>query len=419
MIDINNLNFSYNEEKVLKEINLEIGENRLIGVIGPNGSGKTTLIKCLTGINPVSDNEIFLGGNDISNLKRKDIAKYVSVVPQNTRVNFNFKVKEVISMGRLAYRSLLETSENRNENKEAVEEAMRLTETTEFKDRMASNLSGGQLQRVIIARALAQDTPILLLDEPTSHLDINHKIEIMSLAKDLSKEKLVIGVFHDLNLAAQYCDKLILLNQGKVKAKGDPGEVLRPKIIRESYGVNTIVKKHPIIDSVFVTPCAEEICEEDQEEKNVHVIAGMGSGSKIFYELNKRGYKISAGVINSLDTDTETADSMGIPVVKEKPFSAITEEKYQKNLDLIEEADAVVVSNLKFGEGNLKNLKALKYALDKDKKVISLSEDPIKERDHTKDYKATQLYKKLKEKGMKEVNNINKLIEEINHQDIT
>ncbi len=416
MIEINNLSFKYNGKKVLDNIDLEITENKLIGIIGPNGSGKTTLIKCLAGINSVEKNKIKIKGKDIFNLKRKDIAKYVSVVPQNTRVNFDFKVKEIISMGRIAYRSLLDVHGRKKEDKSSIKEAMDLTETNKFKERIASNLSGGELQRVIIARALAQNTPILLLDEPTSHLDINHKIEIMSLAKNLSRDKLIIGVFHDLNLAAQYCDKLVLLNEGKIKAKGNPCDVLNPRIIRESYGVNTIIKSHPIIDSVFVTPCTKEEKENSFDGKKVHVIAGGGTGSSIFYELNKKGHKITAGVINSLDSDAETADSIGIDVIKEAPFSNISEKKHNKNIEYIKKSDITILSNLKFGNGNIKNLEALETALEKNKKVISLEKDPINERDYTKNQKASEIYNKLIKKGMERVKDLNELIKEIENQ---
>ncbi|WGI16808.1 ABC transporter ATP-binding protein [Methanonatronarchaeum sp. AMET-Sl] len=400
MISVENLFFSYGEGiDTLKEIEFNVDSKEFFGIIGPNGSGKTTLLKCISGVLEPYKGRVLINGNDVSDLSRSEVAREVAVVPQQVRIGFDFSVKEVVQMGRIAHQSFF--SADYNDDSDVVQESLEMTGATDLKDRNASSLSGGELQRVIISRAIAQNTDTILLDEPTSHLDINHQIEIVSLAKELSKEKCIVGIFHDLNLASQFCDRLLLLNKGEVKCIGEPQEVLTPRNIKDTYGIDVVVKKHPLTGSIYVTPFSESKNIEGLEngDTRIHVICGGGSGNQLLYELKKEGYLLSTGVLNNLDSDKEVAESIDIPIVSEAPFSEITKEAFDQNMEFIDRSDIVVISEIPIGNGNLKNLVAAEKALNKGKTVIAIESIPVEKRDYTNG-KGTEIYNKLKENGL-------------------
>ncbi|MHC1604789.1 MAG: heme ABC transporter ATP-binding protein [Candidatus Methanofastidiosia archaeon] len=253
ILTVRGIDFSYGKNKVLKNVSFTAESGQVLGIVGPNGSGKTTLLKCMRLVLPSKSGSISLGKTDISTWKRNDVAKYFGVVPQNSAINFPFSVFDIVLMGRIPHLSRFQ-SESENDLK-VVREAMKLTSIEHLFSRSVSNLSGGESQRVIIARALAQQPKILLLDEPTSQLDINHQFEIMELVKDLAREQgmIVIVVSHNLNLSMRYCDKLLLLKEGEVFSLGDPEEVLTPENIEKVYGVEAEVDFHPKTRSYQIT----------------------------------------------------------------------------------------------------------------------------------------------------------------------
>ena len=257
-LTVSSLTFSYPQKEVLTGIDFTAQSGEVLGVIGPNGSGKTTLLKCLRLALRPQDGTIKLNHKSIMEWSRSKLARFFAVVPQSPVISFPFSVLDIVMMGRTPHMTRFQR-EGRNDF-DIVREAMRLTSVDHLYDRPVSELSGGETQRVIISRALAQQPHILLLDEPTSQLDINHQIEVMKLVQDLAKSKgiLIILISHDLNLSMRYCDKLLLLNDGEVYAHGTPTEVLTPEAIRKVYGVeaqvsyNTAIGSHnvTIIDSV-------------------------------------------------------------------------------------------------------------------------------------------------------------------------
>ena len=245
-LKIKNLSFYYESIKALENVTFELESGQVLGVIGPNGSGKTTLLKCIhTILRPKSD-AVFIDGKDASKLSRRDIAQKIGLVPQGSPVLFPFTVLDVVLMGRIPHLNRFMGKETQRDL-EIVEKAMALTDTQHLANRLIDELSGGELQKVIIARALAQEPSILLLDEPTLHLDINHQLEIMELIRELAKNRqlVVILVSHDLNLAARFCDRLLLLNSGKIFAIGPPREVLTPEKIGKVYHINVRVNYNP------------------------------------------------------------------------------------------------------------------------------------------------------------------------------
>ncbi|WP_135606016.1 heme ABC transporter ATP-binding protein [Methanococcoides sp. NM1] len=256
MLEIKDLSVSYGSRKILNNLNISAEKGEFLGIIGPNGSGKTTLVKAIINVLKPESGDITLNGRSIKHMSSTEIARHIAVVSQVFSINFEFAVKDIVMMGRTPYIKGKEC----HEDFDIVEESMKKTKTDFLKDRMVTQLSGGELQRVIIARALAQQTDILLLDEPTSHLDITNQIDILNLVKKESRKgKLIIAVVHDLNLAAYYCDKIALLRDGKLMSLGTPAEVLTPEIIGKVYNLPVEVVTNEITNSLYVIPKLEPL----------------------------------------------------------------------------------------------------------------------------------------------------------------
>ncbi|MCX5749619.1 MAG: ABC transporter ATP-binding protein [Candidatus Saganbacteria bacterium] len=227
-LEVKNISCGYRSKKALEGISFSAGEGEFVGILGPNGSGKTTLLRALIRTIPVLDGEISISGRDIRQMNRKEIAKDISYVPQLSEPASGFTVEEIISMGRMPHVDAF--SSYKQNDFDAIREAEIMTGLLEMKDRDVTALSGGEYQRVIIARSLAQGAKILLLDEPTAHLDIRYQIEILELLKRL-KDKTVIAVFHDIGLAKKYCTRIIFLKNGSIAGDGTTDEMLAPQKI--------------------------------------------------------------------------------------------------------------------------------------------------------------------------------------------
>ncbi|MEW6619131.1 MAG: ABC transporter ATP-binding protein [bacterium] len=250
MLKIDNISASYREMLVLEEISFQVEESEFLGIIGPNGAGKTTLFKVMSGVKSPLTGEVMLEGKNLRSLSRKEIARIMAVVPQSSFIPPLFTVEDVVLMGRYPHqKSRFVTNQ---EDIAVAEQAMRATNTTEFRYRPVNELSGGERQEVIIARALAQEPKLLLLDEPTANLDIKHQMRILRLVKGLVKENKItaIMIIHDLNLAARFCDKLILLHHHRICAQGKPEDVLTPGNLKEAYEVDVTVSYNDFIGAV-------------------------------------------------------------------------------------------------------------------------------------------------------------------------
>ena len=245
VVNLRNIYFSYDQKPVLQDISLSIYSGEFIGIIGPNGSGKTTLLKCISGIlNPQKGN-INLFNKDIKKISRKNMARIVSVVPQESYITYNYKVKEIVFMGRIPYINQWqgETSDDYRVSCSAMEK----TDSLCHADKGIHQISGGEMQRVYIARALAQSPKILLLDEFASHLDLNYKYEIIKILKNTLKDEVqcIISVFHDLNLASYCSDRLILLNNGKIVEMGTASKVINDENLKKVYRTKAHIIVHP------------------------------------------------------------------------------------------------------------------------------------------------------------------------------
>ena len=251
---VKDLNFRYRDhsagekEGILNDFSCVIESGKILGVLGPNGSGKSTLLKLLVRILPVQRGTIQLFEKDLAHLSQADIARNVALVPQETQQVFPFTIAEMVLMGRFPHHSGFGGWHWEDSDDVMIAQtAMQDLDVAHLGGRLITDVSGGERQRAIIARALAQEPKVLLLDEPTAFLDLHHQLDIARVLKRLNQERglTVVMVSHDLNLASQYCDQLILLNHGRIVKGGTPEEVVRPDILETVYGCRVLVDRHP------------------------------------------------------------------------------------------------------------------------------------------------------------------------------
>jgi iron complex transport system ATP-binding protein len=248
-LEVDKLSYSYDEKKILNDISLNVTKGEFVGIIGPNGGGKSTILKNLYSALQPDSGTVLLDGEDLYKIKAKKAAKVLGVVGQENEVPFDFKVEEIVAMGRSPHKRLFDG--DTKEDYEIVMNALKLTGMADMAKRSFSRLSGGEKQRVIIARVLAQQTDFLLLDEPTNHLDINYQLQMFDLVKGLGVT--VLSAIHDLNIAALYCDRIYVLKEGNLMKAGTPEEILTPEMIFEIYGIKADVIIHPVTKKVSIT----------------------------------------------------------------------------------------------------------------------------------------------------------------------
>ncbi|MCX8160618.1 MAG: ABC transporter ATP-binding protein [Candidatus Saccharicenans sp.] len=242
-LSVENLEAGYAGSPVITGISLELEPGEFLAVCGPNGSGKSTLVKALQKLTPWLRGKIMLNGRNLLELRARQMASLLAYVPQVFEPVFDFSVEETVAMARY-YRQPGRLAGFSERDRAAIEEAMRLTDVLSLKEKKLNELSGGERQRVLIARALAQDTPVLLLDEPSSHLDLNFQLQVYGLLKMLQKErgKAILVAEHNLNLASAYCSGLVFIKEGKVLAHGRPEELLEKEILRKTFGVEVEIR---------------------------------------------------------------------------------------------------------------------------------------------------------------------------------
>lgn len=245
-LQCSNLGFDYLTgrslcEQTIQEISLSFARGQFVGLIGPNGSGKSTLLNLLMGLLEPDEGHVFLNEQSLNGYKRRDIAQRIALVPQDVSIGYAFSVREIVAMGRNPHLGRFQPERERDV--ELIQQALQKTDLLSMADRRVDQLSGGERQRVFIARTLAQETPILLMDEPTTSLDLCHQLELLTLVKGLVQENhLVITAIHDLGLAARFCDRLIMLSQGRVVADGTPEEVLTTDNLRRYFSIEARIE---------------------------------------------------------------------------------------------------------------------------------------------------------------------------------
>jgi iron complex transport system ATP-binding protein len=383
------VNLGYNKHTVVNGVSLELCSGEIMGLIGPNGSGKSTLLKAMCGLLQPSSGNVTLDGTEIAKISRETLACTIGVVPQLPSLPDSFTVLDTVLMGRYPHLGLL-----RYESKKDIDivcEAIRRTGIEHLVDRRVGEISGGERQRVIIARALAQEPRFLLLDEPTAHLDIQHQLEVMELVTSLAGSGLGIAIaLHDFSLASRFCHRLVMLKDGSVFKEGAPKDVMTTENIKHVFGVTAMIYSD-LATGPMVVNTAVSNTDSTNSHRRIHIIGGGGSAAGIMHQLHNDGYHLTIGVLNQGDTDLSTARALGIEAVVIYAFAAVDDAAHQRNLELAAQADCCIVSNVAFGWGNLRNLEAASVA----RRLILIDDIPISERDYT-DNQATAIYNTLK-----------------------
>ena len=248
-LQVENLSFSYYENKIIEDICLNVAKGEFVGIIGPNGSGKSTILKNLYHALKPDSGTFILDGEDLFKMNVKKAATKIGVVGQENFIPFDFKVEEIVAMGRTPHKKIFDGDSKADQV--IVANSLKQIGMEDMAKKSYFHLSGGEKQRVLIARVLAQQTDFLLLDEPTNHLDIHYQLQMFDLVKGLGVT--VLSAIHDLNIAALYCDRIYVLKKGRLFKAGTPEEILTPEIISEVYGIKADVIIHPVTKKVSIT----------------------------------------------------------------------------------------------------------------------------------------------------------------------
>lgn len=392
-VRVHGVTFAYASHTVLRGIEIDIQKGDFLAVVGPNGSGKSTLLKVISGaLRPITGS-VLINSKEVTRTSHKARAQIMAFLGQMEHTDFPFTALDVVLLGRYCRQKRFQRETPKD--LDVARRAMELTRSSHLASRPIDSLSGGERQRVLIARALAQEPEILLLDEPTTFLDISSQVGILNLLKRLNEDyhMTIISVFHDLNLAAGYARKMLMLDAGRVYAFGSPAEVLTEQNIQNVYKTRAIVQYHPtlglpyvVLDPTEENPTVPTSCRnavgnaaktvEDLHsdhhggmrsnqywpQMRIHVVGGGGSASELLRALAAHGVNTSVGVLNIGDSDWMTARSLKIEVIEAPPFSPIKNE-VERLKEMVLEADYTVVAEVPFGPGNLPNLLALQSAL--------------------------------------------------------
>ncbi|OVE74857.1 ABC transporter [bacterium E08(2017)] len=398
----------YKEANILNDISFSIPKGSFSGVIGPNGSGKTTLLRTATGMIKPSSGTVRLFGSDVSSISADKRASLIGVVPQSLEVPMAFTAEEIVMIGRTA--SLGRWGQPDKKDRQIAERSMVYTDVIDIRHKLFTELSGGERQRVVVAMVLTQQPEIILLDEATSHLDINHRLEIMQIVERLNTEQntTIIMVSHDLDLAAEFCGHLLLLNKGHLHSDGPPSEVLSESILRKVYDCDITVSRDASSGSLNIIPTRRLAPEHSGRGKKIHIIAGGGCCDELMRRLSICEYSLTCGVLNEQDSDADIAAALDISTILEKPFSPISNNAIRIANDVVSNTNAVVISEAPFGSGNLANLELAEAALELGKPVFIKTN--IQHRDYTPGKAATEKVKQMIEKGASEWTTIAELL---------
>jgi iron complex transport system ATP-binding protein len=362
--------YGHGSGAVVDHVSLQISAGDMVGLLGPNGAGKSTVLRLATRVLRPTEGRLLLQGDELGSLDRREIARRVAVVPQDFSVQFAYTVQQIVEMGRMPRIGTFGIVHSADH--QAVVEALESTGMLPLAGRIWSELSGGEKQRALIALALAQDTPILLLDEPTAHLDIRHQIEVLELLRRLNRERglAVLAALHDLNLAARYFPRLVLF-AGRVIADGPPAQVLDEPTLSRIYQTPVQVgilrgEEHlSVLPSGYLNRASGRTSEPRRTAQGalpeyVHVVAGGGSGELMMRALADAAIEFVAGPLNVGDSDAALAERLAYLCVLEPPFAPVSDQGLASAHEHMLAARAVVICPMPLGTGNV-GLLALAY----------------------------------------------------------
>jgi iron complex transport system ATP-binding protein len=383
LLELEAVTAGYGDRTAIQGVDLTVRSGEVVGLVGPNGSGKTTVVRVASRTLPPRAGRVRVDGRDPYAMPAREAARLVAVVPQEFAPTFSFTVLEVILMGRSPYLSPWGGGGARDYQR--AREAAESLRVQHLADRPVEELSGGEKQRVVLAQALAQDAPVLLLDEPTTHLDVRHVVGILDIVRGLaiSGEKAVLAIFHDLNLASAYCDRLMALDLGRVVAEGPPEEVVTRRFIQDVYGVEGEVVPHFATGRPTVLLGPPLAPAPAAGPHRAHVVGGAGRGAPVMRALAELGYEVTVGALHAPDTDATVAERLNLARVTVPPFSIVDEEAQREVVDMMRAAALVVVCDAPYGPGNIGNLRASLEAAEAGSSMVVIDQIPIRERDFT------------------------------------
>ncbi|GBC69829.1 putative siderophore transport system ATP-binding protein YusV [archaeon HR01] len=365
------LSVGYGDSPILPRVELELRPGEFTVVIGPNASGKTTLLKTLAGILNPMGGAVVISGSELHRIRPGRRARLVGMVQTGRPDVAGMTVEEVVALGRYPWTGPVHMLSPYD--RKIVEDAMKKTAIECLRDREVSELSDGQFQRVMIARALAQQPKTLILDEPTTHLDSRSRIEVFTLLRELARREglIVIASTHEIELAFRFADRLIAITEKTLLSVDDPEEILTDERFLETFGFNHVLHLSPITLSV------EYRGGEISPGRRVFIIAGSGTGARLYRTLTKVGFRISTGILHENDVDYFVARGLGLEVIPEKAYNPIGDFSYHLAKEALLGSDYVVFTNPPIGEMNVKNLTLLRDAVENDIPVFAL--DNLKE----------------------------------------
>jgi iron complex transport system ATP-binding protein len=360
LIETREVSFSIADKRIIDRISISVKRGEFVGLVGPNGAGKTTLLRLLIGVLDTTGGEILLGSRRLQDIRLRERARRVSYLSQETTTVFPYPVLDILLMGR--YPFLGRFRRETESDLEKASRALAYVGLRGFEERYFNELSGGERQLVLFAKILVQETELLLLDEPTSNLDIKHQDQFFSMAHELSREKkAVVAAVHNLNIASQYCSRLILLHRGRVAVEGKPEEVLLSERLDPVYETKTVVTRNTSTGAVVVN-----VAPHSQPGRYpmplIHVIGGAGSAINLTRELARLGYRISAGIAHEYDADQKLWQALEIPSIVVGAFSHISEKDLERAIPNVEQADLTILCSFPIGPGNLGNLELAAHA---------------------------------------------------------
>ncbi len=393
VLSIDELSVSLGATEVLDGVSLDVGRGELVGLVGPNGAGKTTLLRTARGTLAPDSGEVRVAGDSVADLSAKALGRRVATVPQDTSIAFSFAVREIVEMGRTPH--VPRFGAMGDDDHATVERAMERTEVAEFADRPVTEISGGERSRVLLARALAQETPLLLLDEPTASLDPNHRLRTFETVAELVEEgRTAIAAIHDLDTAARYCDRIVVVADGGIVADGAPESVLTGATVGDAFDVDAVVTPDPVTERPRVTALADVDPDAEPEippVDRVHVVAGGGRAGSLLTRLDRAGVEATVGPLSAGDSDAAVADALGVETLEVGALEGVDDAALERLGVLVERADAVVVADVELTAGLAPVLSAV---AERDTPAYCIEERPTNER--TRDEAAAEAYRRLR-----------------------
>ena len=340
-----NLTVGYNGTPLIRDISMQIKKGEIVTLIGPNGSGKSTILKTITKHLAPIGGTVHIGKDELGNISYKDLSKKVAVVLTERIRPELMNCREVVASGRYPYTNHLGILSEKDEA--IVEETMAKVNVLELAEKSFNAISDGQRQRILLARAICQEPEIIVLDEPTSFLDIRHKVELLGILREMAKEKdvTVIMSLHEIDLAEKISDRIVCVNGDTISNFGTPEEIFKGTTIQQLYQIE---------DDIFNLHFGSIELPKRKEGPKTFVISACGSGIDTYRRLQKNGIPFCAGILYENDIDYQIAKALAVEVVTEKPFMEISDEAYEKAVKMLETCERVIVCDVPIGACNKK-----------------------------------------------------------------